>query len=157
VPLGTLVWEPDVSLSYRNLEVAVKGSAAATGDLLWLDYLALTPARRSFMSPTGKTNNAAYPDALSYSTTVAQGSRRVIYSDLTSAMGGPRVTQSLIPASAGVGGEPFEPDPGSTAVLVLPAAYPPLDPATFQTAAEPLVTQMSVGFAITPRYFLAAA
>jgi hypothetical protein len=153
--LGTVVWQPN-SNAPMVLDINVKGSAAATGDFLWIDRVYMVPAKTSWSSPTNKPLDTNYPSFLPWVTGTGSP-RRIVRHDLSAEIA--PIVQSALPvnSAAGLGGAPFEPDPGDTRILVCPTTFPPLDPVSTQTADENLFQQDSVSFGVTPRYQLSPA
>lgn len=152
--LGTLAF-PATTTSPVTLELSVTQGATGSGSLD-MDWLMLMPAQRSWSSPTGKDfTDPTYPSF--QPSTSPLGTRRIVYSDLSAALAAPTLSAVPTPNPAGIGGTPFEVDPGPTVMQLIDSNVTPNDVNTTATSVQdPVTARYMFQFAVTPRYRLAA-
>lgn len=119
----------------------------ASGSGTWtVDYIVLVPANARALSPTGKVNDATYPDFAPVTTELT----RRIRSDLTGTLREPTGSEYLAP---GLGGSLLELPPGNFEALAKLSSLVPDDP-TVDATSEQLAHTATLHFAITPRWRL---
>jgi len=153
--VGTLTMESDPDIPGRlKLTVTISQDTGSTGSTFALYYLCLFPTHSRCLLPTGKQNDAAYPDFANHTT---RSMRRTVKSDLTSVLYGAQTRVGAVDGS--MGGEPILLPVGRD-LSVMPWATKgqnavPDDPSiTANTVQEVQAFGWHMG--VTPRYNLAA-
>jgi hypothetical protein len=143
VRLGTVVVS---RLSAWSLSVQGKADAGSTGTL-GLDYLIFVPPGARACGPTGKANDASYPD---FHTTNSSAATRKIRSDLS----GTTIVSGVESADQGLGGALLEIPPGDRELIVKLSSVAPDDPSS-DTSSETLAHAATVAVTVTPRWHVA--
>jgi hypothetical protein len=149
VKLGTLSMPVDTAAPVKwNVRVDASWATGSAG-VFGLDYLVMVPARARALSPSGKPNDAFYPDFIASTSDTA----KTIDSDLSG-----KVASGAANAGrdSGLGGSLIELPPGTVDVLVKLSSLVADDP-TSDATTEQLSHALSSGsqLVVTPRYWLA--
>lgn len=147
VRLGTLILPTDLGRLILHLQLSLSADSGTAG----IDYLVLVPANKRALSPSGKANDANYPDFLPDTT---ENTKRIL-SDLTATFAAVTLGTEEH-GSHGLGGSFIELPANGVDVdwLVKLSNLVPDDP-TSDTSTEQLAHSATVHFAATPRYHLA--
>jgi hypothetical protein len=148
VKLGTLSMPVDAALPLKwNLKVAASWAAGSAGTF-GLDYLVLVPARQRALSPSGKPNDASYPDFIASTAATTKTIRADLSGRVASGAGNPG-------RDAGLGGSLIELPPGNVDLIIKLASLVADDPTVDATSEQISHTGVTGNVRVTPRVWLA--
>jgi hypothetical protein len=148
VKLGTLSLPVDAALPLKHqLKVVASWAVGSTGQLA-LDYLVLVPSRQRALSPSGKPNDAAYPDFIGSTAATTKTIRPDLSGRVASGAGNPG-------RDSGLGGSLIELPVGNVDLLVKLSSLVADDPTVDGTIEQISHTGVTGSIRVTPRVWLA--
>lgn len=148
VKLGTLSMPVDPALPLKwNVKVAAAWAAGSSSEFA-LDYLVMVPARQRAVSPSGKPNDASYPDFIGSTAATTKTIRSDLSGRVASGAGNPG-------RDSGLGGSLIELPPGNVDLMIKLSSLVADDPTSDTTTEQISHVGVTGSVRVTPRVWLA--
>jgi hypothetical protein len=141
IHLGSLPLSTAIGNTLRVQLATAAGSSGTFG----LDYLVTVPSAARALGPTGKPNDASYPDFLRGTTSTV----KTVFANLSATLGSP------LAFDTGLGGSPIEMDPGTNTLVIKYSSLVPDDPTVDATTEQLSHALTACSLFVWPRYYLA--